>query len=111
MGGRATAWNLWSVVMLTVCQTKSILIFAERNEGRRIVAATKTTAGGIAQMQTIPVPIHVRPLLRVMLSFGESMFGILVTTAGLIIRFVYGRHRYRLTIGRWTSRAESRMLR
>ncbi len=42
MGGRATVWNLWSVVMLTVCQTKCILSFAERNRGRRMPIETLT---------------------------------------------------------------------
>src|SRR5678815_898340 len=43
MGGRATVWNLWSVVMLTACQTNCILIFAERNEGRRMPIETLTS--------------------------------------------------------------------
>jgi hypothetical protein len=40
-----------------------------------------------------------RTLLRLMLSFGDSMFGILVTTAGLVVRAVHRRHRLRIAIG------------
>jgi hypothetical protein len=39
------------------------------------------------------------PLFRLMLELGDSMLGVIVTTAGLVVRVVHGRRSYRLTLG------------
>jgi hypothetical protein len=50
-------------------------------------------------MRFAPNRISPRPLFRLMLELGDSMLGVIVTTAGLVVRLVYRRHSYRLTLG------------